>query len=150
MIRVLFVCLGNICRSPMAEAVFARKIQLAGLSEQIEVDSAEPGTGTSARARTPEPAANSNSQESLLGKSRVIDTDDLTNFDYILVMDHMNCGMSSPWESHGNVKLFLEYAPAVAALDVPDPYYTAVRRSLQLIDQAADGLLGAIRKAHQI
>src|SRR5262244_2724153 len=91
MVRVLFVCLGNICRSPMAEAVFAHKVRAAGLENKIEADSA--GTGHWHLGEPPHPGT----QRILRARNiafdhsaRLLTRDDLDAFDYILTMDEMN------------------------------------------------------------
>lgn len=130
MIKVLMVCMGNICRSPMAEAVFRDMVAEAGLSDQITVDSA--GTvnfheGEKAHEGTrrvlSEKAIDYN------GRSRPIQPDDFTTFQYVLVMDRLNLFDVQSFASGGSaiVALFLSWAyeaGLVTSEQVDDPWYT--------------------------
>ena len=148
---VLFVCLGNICRSPTAEAVFKHKAAQAGLN--IEIDSA--GThgyhiGKPADKRSQ--AAGVDRGYSFKGlKCRRVDESDFERFDYILAMDNSNFanlhGMS-PSQYQEKIKLFLDFAN-VEDKEVPDPYYGGKRGFelvLDLIEEASDGLIAHIKQ----
>ena len=149
MVRVLFVCLGNICRSPMAEAVFAHKVRVAGLEDRIEADSA--GTGDWHVGSPPHRGT-----LALLAKNgieyehraRLITSDDLNDFDYVLTMDDSNLrNVLALGMGKAVVRPFLEYAPGSEVREVPDPYLTGGFEGVyRLVDEAAEGLLRAIRE----
>lgn len=151
MVRVLFVCLGNICRSPMAEAVFAHKVKLAGLSDRIEADSA--GTG---HWHIGEPAHHgtrrmlAQMQVPYNGRARVLLASDLEKFDYIVTMDDQNLSdVRRIGKGKAKVAPLLAYAPELGITEVPDPYYTGnFDETYRLADAATEGLLAAIREEH--
>jgi len=157
-LSVLFVCMGNICRSPTAHGVFQDLVDKAGLSDIISVDSA--GTHAYHVAEEPDPRA----QESALKRgvdlgnlrARKAIEDDFLEFDYILAMDKSNFGhlLALAPEGHENkLKLFLEYAPDLGVTEVPDPYYggrNGFERVLDLIEEASQGLLSDIKNNHQL
>ncbi len=150
--RLLFVCLGNICRSPTAEAVFrdlARR-EAAGLA--VEVDSAGTHTyhiGSAPDARTVAAALRRGIDMSGL-RARVVERADFERFDLLLAMDRQNCQhllRMAPPERRDRVHLFLEFAPDQERREVPDPYYggaTGFEDVLDLIEEAARGLLTAL------
>lgn len=149
-ISVLFVCLGNICRSPTAEAVFKHKAAEAGLN--LHIDSA--GTHGYHIGSPPDKRSQAAGVErgySFKGlKCRRVDESDFEKFDYILAMDNSNLsnlhGMS-PAQYHDKIKLFLDYANEEDK-EVPDPYYGGKRGFelvLDLIEAASDGLIAHIK-----
>jgi protein-tyrosine phosphatase len=151
MIRVLFVCLGNICRSPMAEAVFAQRVREAGLDDRIQVDSA--GTGDWHLGETANPGTLRILERegiSYSGRARLITCEDLDRFDYIVTMDRQNqSDVTSMGTGRAKVVQFMQFAPHAGPPEVPDPYYNGrFEEVYDLVTQAADGLLAAIRKAH--
>ncbi len=154
-IRVLFVCLGNICRSPMADAVFQHLVNEAGLSDQITVDSA----GT-AGYHAGEPAhrgtRNVLSKHNIPydGRSRQVVRADFADFDYILAMDNSNLAnleRMAPQDSVAVIKRFLDYAEDAGETQVPDPYYDGrFEYVYQLVLNASGGLLAHIRETEGV
>ncbi|MBB3330048.1 protein-tyrosine phosphatase [Halomonas campaniensis] len=149
--RVLFVCLGNICRSPTAEGVFRRLLDERGLAHRVHVDSCgigdwHVGKGPDARAR--EAAARRGVDLSAL-RARQLDDADFAAFDYLLAMDHDNLAAIEsrrPADSRAHVGLFLEFA-GMPGRAVPDPYYggeAGFEEVLDLVEAASRGLLEAV------
>ena len=150
--RVLFVCLGNICRSPTAEAVFRQRVEMAGMAGQIDIDSAGTGDwhiGKSPDLRSQQFAARFGYDLSPL-RARQVCVDDFLEFDHILAMDRANLAdlqAIQPANSRARLDLFLSYSEA-GEDEVPDPYYggdDGFLRVLQLVESASDGLLRALR-----
>jgi protein-tyrosine phosphatase len=153
MIKVLFVCLGNICRSPSAEGVFRKLVEEQGLEEVIEIDSA--GThayhvGAAPDDRAQEAASRRGiDMSSLVG--RRVDHGDFYIFDYVLAMDESNeyhLREMAPAEEIHKIRLFLEFAPQRSEREVPDPYYgghSGFEHVLDLIEDASEGLLADIK-----
>jgi protein-tyrosine phosphatase len=152
-ISVLFVCMGNICRSPTAAGVFHQHVGRAGLSDLVLIDSA--GThgyhiGDPPDARSRAAAARRRYDLSRLRARQVI-RQDLEIFDYVLAMDRENLAFLeqlSPPAHRGKAHLFLQYATATALREVPDPYYgdgAGFDLVLDLVEDASRGLLGHIR-----
>lgn len=157
-VGILFVCMGNICRSPTAQGVFEKVVEQEGLSEVILIDSA--GThayhvGERPDARATQAAAKRGIDLSTQ-RARRVAADDFTAFDYVLAMDRANYEdllSISATEHTYKLRLFLDFAPELAEQEVPDPYYggaTGFERVLDLIEQAARGLLTDIRQQHSI
>lgn len=153
-VRILFVCMGNICRSPTAEGVARAHFERAGLGKRVEIDSA--GThayhcGDPPDPRTQKAAARRGYDLSRLRARRVKEADFL-RFDLILAMDRDNLAAlrkACPTELHGKLRLLLEYAPEAGGGEVPDPYYggpDGFERVLDLIEAAAGGLVLAVRQ----
>lgn len=158
MVKVLFVCLGNICRSPTAEGVFRKQVTEAGLHEIIQIDSA--GThayhvGEPPDKRAQETAARRGIDLSQL-RGRRATAEDLDEFDYILAMDYENLENlhAIAAEHHKDrIRLFLEFAEDLGVREVPDPYYggpSGFDRVLDMIEEASAGLLNEIRSRHGI
>ncbi|BFM07450.1 low molecular weight protein-tyrosine-phosphatase [Halioxenophilus aromaticivorans] len=147
---VLFVCLGNICRSPTAEGVFRLKVAESKLANaSIIIDSAGTGAwhaGNPADSRA-QAAALARGYDLSSIRARQVKSSDFDRFDYILAMDSDNLdhleGMSSGADYSGYLGRFLDFAPA-ARKDVPDPYYGGAdgfETVLDLIEQASEGLI---------
>lgn len=157
MVKVLFVCLGNICRSPSAEAVFRALVKAEGLEGKISTDSA--GTGAWHVGNSPDDRAQ------LVGKSRDIHMSDLrarqtteqdfTAFDYILAMDQSNLAnlkRMQPRNFEAKLALMLDFSTEHDG-EVPDPYYgdlTDYEHVFDLLEPAAKGLLKHIRSTRNI
>ncbi|MBJ6363673.1 low molecular weight protein-tyrosine-phosphatase [Paenibacillus sp. GCM10012307] len=129
--RVLFVCLGNICRSPMAEAVFRNLVEQEGLATQIKVDSA--GTGDWHLGKPPHAGTRRLLDNRGIGydgmKARQVSTDDYEQFDYIICMDSQNEQDVKKWlpkqqRIQATTMKFMDLLPERGFTDVPDPYYT--------------------------
>ncbi len=154
MVKVLFVCLGNICRSPTAEGVFRAVVRAHGLEEIIEVDSA--GThayhiGEAPDARAQAAAVRRGIDLSEL-RGRQATRCDIESFDFILAMDRENLkylrALSPPGQEQ-KIRLFLEFAPARPEREVPDPYFggeSGFDRVLDMVEEAAIGLLEHIQR----
>ncbi|MBP6902633.1 MAG: low molecular weight phosphotyrosine protein phosphatase [Burkholderiaceae bacterium] len=146
--------MGNICRSPMAEAVLRGKLAAAGLQELVSVDSA--GTSSAHRGEAPDPRAQAQARRrgwSLAGqKSRPVVDADFGRFDWLLAMDRDNLDWlreHCPEPLQPRLGLLLPHAPALGRDEVPDPYYGSVAgfdHALDLIEPACDGLLRQIRQ----
>lgn len=158
MVHVLFVCMGNICRSPTAEGVFAALVEREGLQEQILIDSA--GTHAYHVGEPPDPRAQSAARQRGIDisaqRARRVQCEDFERFDYVLPMDQSNyreLETMRPPQCRAVMRRFLEYAPDLAEQDVPDPYYGGPKgfaRVLDLIEVAAEGLLLEIRQQHRL
>ncbi|MCX8086926.1 MAG: low molecular weight phosphotyrosine protein phosphatase [Rhodocyclaceae bacterium] len=147
--RILFVCMGNICRSPTAEGVARALAEKAGMAEHFEFDSA--GThgyhiGEPPDRRAREAAARRGYDLSPL-RARQVEAADFLRFDLILAMDRDNLQLlhrACPAEHRGKLKLFLEFAPGLGVEEVPDPYYGGPEgfdAVLDLVEAAVEGLL---------
>jgi len=153
--RILFVCLGNICRSPTAEGVMSKLVEQAGMQGRVELDSA--GTGGWHVGSQPDARASAAARDrgiALDGAARQVEAEDFEEFDLILAMDRSNVRdleAMAPADAASRVRLLREFDPASAGaedLDVPDPYYGAgngFEEVLDLIQAACEGLLGEIR-----
>ncbi len=154
-IGVLFICMGNICRSPTAEGVFRHVVAEAGLADAIRVDSAgthayHVGEAPDRRARAAA-ARRGYSLDAI--RARRVEPADLAVFDYVLAMDRLNLVTleSMLTEEHrSQLGLFLPYASGVGE-EVPDPYYggaAGFERVLDLVEEASRALLEALRARH--
>lgn len=152
--KVLFVCLGNICRSPTAEGVLRHVAAQEAPQLALEIDSA--GTADYHIGGPPDPRSQRAAQKRGIDisglKARQVAADDFARFDLILAMDGENLRelhAMRPRNSRASLKLFLEYAPDLKLRDVPDPYYrdaAAFEEVLDLTTAAARGLLAALQE----
>lgn len=151
-VKVLFVCMGNICRSPTAHGVFRALLWREGLDHAVEVDSA--GTHAYHVGEPPDRRAQQTARRRGLDlsdlRARQVEAGDFDRFDYVLAMDSENHrhlqALCPPGQRH-KVKLFMDYAPQCGATDVPDPYYGGSRgfeEVFTLVEEASLGLLQTI------
>lgn len=154
MIKVLFVCMGNICRSPTAEGVFRQMLQERCLDGRIEVDSA--GTHGYHVGETPDPrtqrAAAARGYDLSSIRARKVTPPDLEYFDLVLAMDRNNLEVlrcMCPPELSGRLGLFMDYARNFDDDEVPDPYYGlghGFDLVIDMVEDAAKGLLDDMEK----
>ncbi|MDD2880719.1 MAG: low molecular weight phosphotyrosine protein phosphatase [Rhodoferax sp.] len=154
---VLFVCMGNICRSPTADGVFQKKVLLAGLSDAVKVDSA----GTHNYHPGSAPDERSQSHAYLRGydlsalRARQVQDADYAKFDLILAMDWDNLALlqgDCPPEHQHKLRRLTEFCQTFDATVVPDPYYEGAdgfETVLDLVEDACEGLLGHVRRQVQ-
>ncbi len=152
-VRVLFCCMGNICRSPTAHGVFEGMVREAGLSERIFVDSA----GTHAYHLGEAPDRRSQETASKRGydlsrqRARKVRGEDFLEFDYVLAMDqdnYYNLQAICPPGYEARLALFLDFAPELGQREVPDPYYggpNGFEQVFDLVEAASRGLLAEIQ-----
>jgi protein-tyrosine phosphatase len=154
-IRVMFVCAGNICRSPMAEAVFRHLVIEAGLAQRFEIASS--GTGSWHAGERPHRGTQAILQKHAISvgdkRAQQLTRDHLATYDYVLAADDENMHdiralrVSSP----GEVRRLLEFASNATTQDVPDPYYTGgFDRVYDLVLQGCQGLLAHIREKEKL
>jgi protein-tyrosine phosphatase len=153
-VKVLFVCMGNICRSPTAHGVFRHLVAQAGLARAVEIDSA--GTHGYHMGEPPDRRAT----QTALGRgidigdlrARRAEPEDFLRFDYILAMDQDNYHSLSricPRGTERKLALFLDYAPELRRREVPDPYYGGQQgfdQVFDMVETAARGLLADIER----
>lgn len=155
MIKILFVCMGNICRSPTAQGVFEQLIAAEGLAHAVAADSA--GTGAYHVGQPPDrraAAAAAIRGVDLTGyRARQVKVADFHDFDLVLAMDRDNFAAMERLVPPGRderLRMFLEFAPSLGIGDVPDPYYgggDGFERVLDLIEAGSRGVLAHIRDA---
>jgi len=159
MIRILFVCMGNICRSPMAEGVFAHQVAQAGLSDHFEIDSAGTNDWHQGESAHPKTLAILKMRSIPYGgRSRLLLLTDAARFDVVVAMDHENLShikrLFANSDHKPQIRLFLQDAydaGIVPVTEVPDPYYS--ERYLEvyaLVDEGSKGLLERLRREHGI
>lgn len=155
-VKVCFVCMGNICRSPTAEGVFTKLAEQEGVLKHIEIDSA--GTHAYHVGEPPD----SRAQHSAKGrgidisdlKARKAVAEDFHRFDYVIAMDEDNYRRLEaicPPGLEYKLQLLMSYAPHLEHREVPDPYYGGAKgfeHVLDMVEEAANGLLQEIRLKH--
>jgi len=159
MIKVLFVCLGNICRSPLAEGIFKHQVKMAGLEKKIIIDSA--GTsgwhiGDSPDPRSIDIAGKNGISLDSFGRKAV--AEDFSEFDYILAMDRDNLRdlqnlRRSSINSRAQLSLMRDFDSIANGSDVPDPYYGGAdgfRMVFEMLDRSCANLLEEIVTAHKL
>lgn len=154
MIKVLFVCTGNICRSPTAEGVFRKRLREEGLTDRVDVDSA--GTEDYHTGESPDPRAQQEAKRrgiDIGGQiARHVREEDLETYHYVVAMDpgHVQyLQMLRPGNPIAQVSLLTDFAPHLGAREVPDPYFGGRRgfeRVYALIEACMDGLIADIKK----
>lgn len=157
-VSVLFVCMANYCRSPMAEGIFKQVLSERGLSQFVKVGSA--GTHVSVQGRRPDIRARQALSPMDIDiapcRSRKIDPLDFVQYDHILAMDDANYRSLlsiCPDEYQHKVTLIMSYAPQTGVTEVPDPYYSnaaGFKRVYTLLQQGAQGFLDTIVKEHEL
>jgi protein-tyrosine phosphatase len=151
--RILFVCLGNICRSPLAEGIFRGLVDEAGLSDKFEIDSA--GTGSWHVGERPDARAAMVAREhgiELDSRARQVTLKDLHDFDYVVAMDHENLRslerMAASSGGDAEISLLRAYDSDAEGEEVPDPYYGGVggfENVYQIVARSCEGLLMRLR-----
>ena len=153
-VSVLFVCMGNICRSPTAEGVFRQHVAEAGLEASVHADSA--GTHAYHSGNRPDHRASEAAERrgySLSGmQARKVNSMDFESFDFILAMDDenlLNLREMADVEHHSKIRLFLEFSATAGLREVPDPYYggsSGFEKVLDLVEDASQALLVSVRE----
>ena len=156
MVKVLFVCMGNICRSPTAHGVFRALVEKEGLSQAIEIDSA--GTHAYHVGSAPDRRAQATAQERGIDISdlvaRRVEPDDFDLFDFVVAMDqdnYMSLSEICPDQHVDKIYMFMDFADHMRTREVPDPYYggpSGFDRVFDLVEAASEGLLQEIRQRH--
>lgn len=155
-IRVLFICMGNICRSPTAHGVFRELVKHEGLDNRIEIDSA--GTHAYHVGKRPDQRSQQTARTHGIDlsdlRARQVAVDDFHAYDYIVAMDqdnYMALSQICPDGLHDKMYLLMDFAPEMRTREVPDPYYggaSGFERVFDLVDVAARGLLEELRIRH--
>jgi protein-tyrosine phosphatase len=147
--RILFVCLGNICRSPAAEIVFRQQAADAGRSDEFHIDSA--GTIGHHQGSPPDPRMSDALKRqgfTVSGRARKIETKDLETFDLIVTMDESNLadvlGLDPGGKFHSKIRPFVSFCREHDDLRVPDPYYGGQRGFDHVIELLKDGCAGIL------
>jgi protein-tyrosine phosphatase len=157
-IKVLFVCMGNICRSPTAEGVFAKMLKERDLERRFLIDSAgthghHVGEAPDLRAQK---AARGRGVELTHLRSRKVVMGDFEDFDFLLAMDDENYSIllnACPDQHKDKIRYFLEYAPHLKTRQVPDPYFGGeygFERVLDMVEGASEGFLESLQEAGRL
>jgi len=156
MVNILFVCMGNICRSPTAEGVFSYLVSERGLADKIGIDSA--GTHAYHTGEAPDSRAQQSAKARGIDisklRARKATEKDFERFDYVIAMDYANLNHLEsicPSEHASKLSLFLDFSSQADIREVPDPYYggpLGFERVLDLVEDASKGLLEAILEKH--
>lgn len=157
-VKVMFVCMGNICRSPTAHGVFRAAVTAAGLSDQIYIESS--GTHAYHVGESPDRRAQQTARSRGLDMSDLraqkVRSSDFDTFDYVLAMDDdnmFNLQAICPPEHKSKLYMFLDFAHNTAGREVPDPYYggaSGFETVFDMVEDGSQGLLQHIRKTHQV
>ena len=149
---VLFVCLGNICRSPLAEGIFQHLVEEAGVSDEFEIDSA--GTGAWHVGERPDTRAIAVARAhgiTLPSRARQITPEDLDHFDYVIAMDLENVrnleNMAESSRTDVQIHLLREFDPEHTGDEVPDPYYggaSGFEKVFKIVSQSCEALLAGL------
>jgi protein-tyrosine phosphatase len=154
-VRVLFVCLGNICRSPLAEAVFRQVVERAGVADRFDIDSA--GTSNYHIGESPDPrtvATAARRGVTIEHAARQLGVQDLESFDYVIAMDASNLGriqrLARSQPGGAEIRLLRSFDVAAGDdLEVPDPYFGGAdgfENVQDMIERASEGLLAHVRE----
>lgn len=154
MIRLLFVCLGNICRSPLAEGLVKHHAEKQGILDRLEIDSA--GTGAWHIGNPPDQRSIAVAKKHGLDisgqRARKIKVEDFDLYDYLFAMDNSNLNdliSLSPHEHHGKIRLFTHYDDSQKGQEVPDPYYNdGFDGVYAMVDHAAEQLILHLKETH--
>lgn len=157
-VQVLFICMGNICRSPTAHGVFRDLVAKHGLADSIVIDSA--GTHAYHVGSPPDRRAQETAKRRGVDLAdlvaRRVETSDFDRFDYVVAMDQdnfMSLSAICPDAHVDKIHLFMDFADDMRTREVPDPYYggpSGFERVFDLVQAASEGLLADIRRRHQI
>ncbi len=157
-VRVCFVCLGNICRSPTAEGIFRALVEEAGLTDSIEIDSA--GTAGYHEGERPDPRSRAAAEARgvrLTSRARRFSASDFTRFDYVLAMDADNeralARLAPTTEARSRVARLRRFDRKADDLDVPDPYYgggSGFEEVFEICESACRALLEHLVAEHEL
>jgi protein-tyrosine phosphatase len=157
-IRILFVCLGNICRSPLAEAIFNNKIKKQGLDMAFEADSC--GTGNYHIGSQPDPRTVQNALKNRLPIdhcARQLSTKDLEEFDYVLAMDSSNLrnilALQGAKQFAHKISLLRDFDDDSRGAEIPDPYFgneDGFQEVYELLDRTMDKFIGKLKQQHKL